>query len=66
QWPLWPRRTAPRPTSTPRPRTSRSTEVSASRGSTLPTSTSSGLRAPSCCSATRRIIASCWPSASVS
>ena len=38
----WPRPTAPRPTSTPPPRTSRSTAASASPGSTRRTCTSSG------------------------
>ena len=38
----WPRPTAPTPTSTPPPRTSRSTAASASPGSTRPTCTSSG------------------------
>ena len=42
RWPAWPRPTARRPTSTPPPRTSRSTAASASPGSTRPTCTSSG------------------------
>ena len=50
-WPAWPSRTARRPTSTPRRRTSRSTAASASPGSTRPTSTSSGPSPPSCSSA---------------
>ena len=62
----WPRRTAPRRTSTPPPRTSRSTAASASPGSTPRTCTSSGRRAPRCSSATRRTTASCSPSASAS
>ena len=62
----WPRPTARRRTSTPPPRTSRSTVASASPGSTRPTCTSSGPRAPSCCSATRPTTASCSPSASAS
>ena len=53
-----------RRTSTPPPRTSRSTAASASRGSTRRTSTSSGPRARSCCSATRRSTARSSPSAS--
>ena len=64
--PRWPRPTARRRTSTPPPRTSRSTAASASRGSTRRTSTSSGPRAPSCCSATRRTTARSSPSASAS
>ena len=55
-----------RPTSTPPPRTSRSTAASASPGSTRRTCTSSGPSAPSCCSATRPTTASCSPSASAS
>jgi alkylation response protein AidB-like acyl-CoA dehydrogenase len=64
--PRSPRPTARRPTSTPPPRTSRSTVASASPGSTRPTCTSSGPRAPSCCSATRPTTGNCSPSASAS
>src|SRR6185437_7457608 len=55
-----------RPTSTRRRRTSRSTAASASRGSTRPTSTSSGPSRRSCCWAIPRTTASCWYSASAS
>ena len=50
----WPRRTARTRTSTPRPRTSRSTAASASPGSTTRTCTSSGRSRVSSSSATRR------------
>ena len=62
----WPRPTAPTPTSTPPPRTSRSTAASASPGSTTPTCTSSGPSPPSSSSATPPTTASCSPSASAS
>ncbi|CAO5239298.1 hypothetical protein FAGKG844_270018 [Frankia sp. AgKG'84/4] len=53
-----PRHSAPMPTCTPPRRTSRSTAGSGSPGSTPPTCTSSGRRAPGCCSAIRRTTAS--------
>ncbi len=65
-WPAWPSRTARRPTSTRRRRTSRSTVASASPGSTRPTCTSSGPSRPSCSWAIPRTTASCWHSASAS
>ena len=63
---LWRRRIAPRPTSTPRPKTSRSTVASASHGSTPRICTSNGRSPPSCCSVTPPTTASSSRSASVS